>query len=135
MIEISIPSDSTVVCRPIGDLDLAGSIQLRHVIADLVRPDLNLEIDLRDTGAVEAIGISALIGAMRRVHSLGGTATVAHASPKVQWFIDCLAVDRRATAESGRPPELGSRSPVLDRHWRRGPSRSTSIFGGRHEYR
>ena len=116
MIEIFIPSESAVVCRLIGDLDLAGSIQLRHVIADLIRPDLNLEIDLGSTGVVEAIGISALIGAMRRVHSLGGTVTVAHASPKVRWFIDCLAVDSRATAGSVRPRGKGLSPPSMKRH-------------------
>jgi hypothetical protein len=72
LIEISSPSESTVVCRPVGDLAVAGSLHLRHVVADLVRTGLNLEIDLGLVGNVDAIGVSAVIGAMRMVHSSAG---------------------------------------------------------------
>jgi anti-anti-sigma factor len=91
MIEIITRSDSAISCRPVGDLDVAGAIQLRNVIDDLACPGVDLEIDLRLVRGTDAFGISALIGAIRMLRSLGGTVTLLHASPTVRWFVDRLA--------------------------------------------
>jgi anti-anti-sigma regulatory factor len=116
MIELVTLSDSTIVCKFIGDLDVAGSLQLRHLVADIARPGLNLELDLRETRDVRAIGISAMIGAMRMMHSIGGTITITNASSDVNWFIQRLGCDDLAplsvATRSDRDP---AREPPLPR--------------------
>jgi anti-anti-sigma factor len=94
MIEISTPSESTVVCRPLGNLDVAGSLQFRHVIADLARTGLNLEIDLGYVDFIDAVGVSALVGCIRRVRAVGGEVALSNPHSQVQRLLDLLGVYR-----------------------------------------
>lgn len=103
MIEIVTQPDSTITCALVGDLDVVGSIRLRHVVAHLTRPGLTLVIDLGGVGHVGAIGISAVIGVTRLVHSRGGTVTVTNADSEVHWFLQRLVGDHCLAHPSGRP--------------------------------
>ena len=87
MIEITHSPDSTVVCRPSGDLDFPSSLTFRHVIADILRPKLKLVIDLRDVQVVDAVGLSGLIGTVRRVRSVAGTARIVNANPRLRCLL------------------------------------------------
>jgi anti-anti-sigma factor len=94
VIEIENCADSTVVCRPSGDLDFISSMELRHVLSDLFRPDITLVIDLRSVDMIDAVGVSALVGSVRRVRAHGGRAHVCNANPRISWFFRLLDVDR-----------------------------------------
>ena len=94
MIEITQRPDSTVVCRPSGDLDFPGSLTFRHVIADLLRPKLKLVIDLRDVQVVDAVGLSGLIGTVRRVRSVAGTARIVNANPRVRCLLRSVGAEQ-----------------------------------------
>jgi anti-anti-sigma factor len=92
MIEIHTCTASTVVC-PTGDLDPASSLHLRHLIADLAEPEINLIIDLCHVSFVDAVALSALVGSVRRVRSVGGTAVVHNANRRVRWLLGLTGVD------------------------------------------
>jgi anti-anti-sigma factor len=94
MIQISSGPRSTVVCRPLGDLDLNMSTELRHVVGDLVRPGLSLVLDLCDVERSDAIGISAVVGSVRRVRAAGGSACIRNANPRVASFLRFVGAER-----------------------------------------
>jgi anti-anti-sigma factor len=94
MIEIEYRPDSTIVCRPSGDLDFTASIAFRHVMSDLLRPGLNIVIDLRYVGGIDATGVSALVGSIRRAQAVGGTARISNANSRVKWFVRLVGADR-----------------------------------------
>ena len=88
LVELEHEPPSTVICRPTGDLEMVESFVFRHVISDLLQPGLQLEIDLRHVGRIDAVGLSALVGTVRRVRAVGGGASITNASPRVQWCLD-----------------------------------------------
>jgi anti-anti-sigma factor len=94
MIEIENSSASTITCRPWGDLDLAASIHFRHVIAGVVRPRVDLVIDLGHVGSIDAVGVSALVGTVRRVRAFGGAVSIRNANARVRWLLGLLGVDQ-----------------------------------------
>ena len=84
MIETTLDRDSSirsVICRPIGQLDWAGAIALRHVVHDSVAPGAEIVIDLSRVAFVDAAGMSALVESVRRVRALGGTARISNVRP------------------------------------------------------
>lgn len=93
MIEIEQRPDSSVVCRPSGELDLASSIQLRHVLSELFQPYLKLVIDLDRVDRIDAVGASVLLGLVRRVSAHGGTVRVINVRPYVRWFFELVGVE------------------------------------------
>jgi anti-sigma B factor antagonist len=94
MIQIEDCEDNTTVLRLSGDLDLISSFHLRHVVYDILEPGLNLVIDLRQLRTIDAVGLSALIGSVRRVRASGGRAHVTNAKPRVRWLFQTLGVEQ-----------------------------------------
>ena len=94
MIQIENSQDSTTIVRLSGDLDLVSSFQLRHVVCDILEPGLHLVIDLRRVASIEAVGVSALIGSVRRVRAAGGDVQVANATPRVRWLFQIFGIEQ-----------------------------------------
>ena len=94
MIEIESCGDSELILRPIGDLDIVSSFHYRHVVDDILRPSLDLTIDLGDVGSVDSFGLSALVGTIRRVASVGGIASIRNAPPRIDSFLHRFSIDR-----------------------------------------
>jgi anti-anti-sigma factor len=86
-------AQSTIVC-PSGNLDMAGSAELRHLIAGLLVPGVKVVIDLRHVSHAEAVGLSALVGSVRRVRSVGGMAAIHNANPRLRWHLGLIGADR-----------------------------------------
>jgi anti-anti-sigma factor len=97
------PGSSTVICSPVGTLDLRAAVSLRLLIAKLVQPDLDLVVDLRRVTFVDAVGISALLAAVRRVRTAGGTALAVGARPRVQRWLDLTRVSQFLIGPSLEP--------------------------------
>src|ERR1700722_9179806 len=97
MIETETCSDSTAIWRPSGDLDIASAVPLRHLVGDILRSELDLVIDLDEVTFVDAVGISALVGAIRRVRAAGGTARVSNINPRVRWVLELVGVEQLLT--------------------------------------
>lgn len=103
MIEIENRGDSALILRPIGDLDIASSFHYRHVVDDLLRPSLDVTIDLGEVGSVDSFGLSALVGTIRRVASVGGRASIRNAPPGIDWFLHPFDVNRLKRSEEADP--------------------------------
>jgi anti-anti-sigma factor len=115
VIETTLNRDSSILCRPIGQLDWAGAISLRHVIHDSLAPGVDIVIDLSRAGFVDAAGMSALVGSVRLVRALGGTARVCNVRPRAQRLMELVCVDRLLMGDSAlivREDALPARKPA-----------------------
>jgi anti-anti-sigma factor len=97
VIKLLTGADSSVVCQPLGALDFEGATELRHQIAGIVRPDLELVFDLRQVDYIDAFGASVLVGSVRRVRAMGGRSRVCRANPRIRWVLELIGVDRFLT--------------------------------------
>jgi anti-anti-sigma factor len=102
MITVHTDAASTVVC-PLKDLNLAGAVHLRQLISSLLEPGLQLVIDLRHVGVVDAVGLSALVGSLRRVRAVGGTASIRNANPHLEWRLSLTGGGQFGTLSSQFP--------------------------------
>lgn len=76
MIKLRTRPDSSVLCQPLGALDFEAASELRHHIARIVRPDLELVFDLSRVDHIDAFGASVLVASVRRVRAMGGRSRV-----------------------------------------------------------
>ena len=81
MIETHLLADSGIVCRPSGSLDWIAAVSLRHAVGHSIQPGVDVIVDLSRVEFIDAVGISALVGTVRRVRALGGQANICGASP------------------------------------------------------
>ncbi len=105
MIEIQTCPDDSVICRLSGDLDWQAATCLRHVIHDLLRPELDVVLDLHEVAFIDAVGISALVGSLRRVRVAGGTAHISRANPRLRWILEVAGIPRLIGQSSLNRPE------------------------------
>ena len=100
MIGMHACSDSRIICCPVGDLDQAIAGSLRRLVSDTVRSGVEILIDLRDVGYMDAAGVSALADCVRLVRAVGGTARVCNPSPRVRWRLELLGIESPQTLSS-----------------------------------
>ena len=109
MINVEKWPGSSVVCQPLGALDLEAASELRHRITAILRPELDLVLDLSHVDYIDAFGASALVGSLRRVRAMGGSPRVCHVNPRIRWVLDIIGIDRFLTGDPegnvGRPRE------------------------------
>jgi anti-sigma B factor antagonist len=68
------------VVHPVGEIDAFNASQFRSAV-EPVTSSSRLVIDLSGVSFVDSAGLGALIGAVRRVHELGGKVAVAGPRP------------------------------------------------------
>jgi anti-anti-sigma factor len=102
VVETRVRADSSVVCRPSAGLDWIGAVSLRHAIHDSLRPGVDLIIDLSRVDFIDAIGMSALVGSVRRVRAVGGEAHICNATSQVRQRMELVGVYRLLTPSSAR---------------------------------
>jgi anti-anti-sigma factor len=105
MIAIHPGAHSTVV-DPSGDIDLASSMHIRRLIAGLVEPGLRMVIDLQHVSFVDPVGLSALVGAVRRVQAAGATMSFKNADPRLQRLLGLTGGERLRIQPSSRTKRL-----------------------------
>jgi anti-sigma B factor antagonist len=93
MIETYLGDDSTRICRPWGELDWTTAFSLRQAIHDLLEPGVGVVIDLSRVSRIDATGLSALVGSLRRVTALGGTARLCQANQQVRRRLEWVGLD------------------------------------------
>jgi anti-anti-sigma factor len=76
MIETNTYADGRVRLRVFGEFSGATAVSLRHIVADSVGQGMTLIIDLRRVERIDAEGVSALVGTVRRARSVSGQAQV-----------------------------------------------------------
>ncbi len=101
MIETRVLADSSIVCRPSGSLDWIAAVSLRRAIGDSLRPGVEVVIDLCRVEFIDAVGIGAIVGSVRRVRAVGGHAGICGASRKVRYRLELAGVYRLARRCSG----------------------------------
>jgi anti-anti-sigma factor len=92
MIETQTRSDGRIVLRPFEDLDWAGSLALRHLVHDALSPGLDVVIDLREVDHVDAVGLSAIAGVIRRVRAVGGETDLCNPRPRVRRRLELAGI-------------------------------------------
>ena len=83
MIETITSADGRVRLRAFGEFNSTAAESLRHLLGDSLDQGLHLLIDVSRVERVDAEGLSALVGVVRRARSVGGTAQVVNARPIV----------------------------------------------------
>jgi anti-anti-sigma factor len=92
VIETQMLAGSSIVCRPSGSLDWIAAVSLRHAIGDLLRPGVEVIIDLSRVEFIDAVGISAIAGSVRRVRAVGGQTELRGVSPVVRRRLELAGV-------------------------------------------
>jgi anti-anti-sigma factor len=85
-----------------GNLDWMGSMLLRQVVDDLLRPGTNIVIDLSHANAIDGVGISALVGTVRRVRAVEGTTQIRDVPAKVRRCLDLAGVSQLVAPSPAR---------------------------------
>lgn len=94
MIMITDGPDSTIIYRPLGEVEFLSALTLRHVITNLPRPDLKIAIDLRHAHDVDGVGLRVRIGTARRGRCLGRTARLVNLNPRARWLLRSVGAGR-----------------------------------------
>ena len=92
MIETNTYADGRVRLRAFGEFNWATAVSLRHLVADSVGQGVTLLIDLGRVERIDAEGVSALVGTVRRARSIGGQAHVVNARPEVKATFELAGV-------------------------------------------
>ena len=98
MIE-TISSKSSFLIKVCGNLDWMGAVTVRHVVQDSLHAGMHMAFDLSHVDAIDAVGISALVGTARRVRAAGGSVHVRNVPARLRRFVDFTGV----TEISSRP--------------------------------
>jgi anti-anti-sigma factor len=67
-------------------------VSLRHLIGDILRPGVEVLIDLSRVDFIDAVGISAIVGSVRRVRAVGGQAEIRGRSSQVRHRVELAGV-------------------------------------------
>jgi anti-anti-sigma factor len=102
VVETRVRADCSIVCRPSGGLDWVGAVSLRHAIHDSLRPGVDMIIDLSRVDFIDAVGMSALVGCVRRVRAVGGEAVICNATSHVRQRMELVGVYGLLTRRSSR---------------------------------
>jgi anti-anti-sigma factor len=102
VVETHVGAESSIVCRPCGGLDWIGAVALRHAVHDSLRPGVDVIIDLSRVDFIDAVGLSALVGSVRRVRAVGGEAQICNATAQVRQRMELVGVYRLLTHSSAR---------------------------------
>jgi anti-anti-sigma factor len=102
LVETHLGADSSIVCRPSGGLDWNAAVSLRHAIHDSLRPGVAIIIDLSRVDFIDAVGMSALVGSVRRVRAVGGEAQICNVTSRVRQCMELVGVYRLLTHSSAR---------------------------------
>ena len=97
MIDTNELPGSTIVCKPPGNLDWAGAMSLRQKVRDSLQPGVEIVIDLSSVEFIDAVGMRAVVGAVRLARAFGATARVCNARPHVQRLVELVDVYRFVT--------------------------------------
>jgi len=110
-VQRKLDSDGYALVRPEGELDASSVAPFREAVADLT--DIGaLVIDLAEVPFIDAVGLGAIVGGVRRAREHGTRVAVARARPAVKEILATAGMDRIAeladtidqAAEAVHPP-------------------------------
>lgn len=87
--------DGLRVVRPVGPVDVNGSVALRDLLGrEIDSPGARVIIDLERVTLIDSSGIGILVGAHRRAEQAGARLAVAAPAPAVAKILSMTRVDR-----------------------------------------
>jgi anti-sigma B factor antagonist len=89
-------TEASVVCHVAGDLDQASVGEFREAVAHLSKTK-RVIFELSAVPFVDAAGLGALIGAVRRIRDRRGGAVVCAARPSVRRVLQLVGIPRVVT--------------------------------------
>lgn len=92
-VETNLQEDGYALVRPDGELDAANVGPFRQVVADLDEAG-GLVIDLADVPFIDAVGLGAIVGGVRRAREHGTRVAVARARPGVREILHDAGMER-----------------------------------------
>jgi anti-sigma B factor antagonist len=107
---------STVVCKPLGNLDWVGAMSLRHDVRDSLQPGVEIVIDLSPVEFIDSVGMHAVVGSVRLARGFGAVARVCNVRPQVQRLMELVGVYRLLTG-SPAAQEAGDAAQPGGRDW------------------
>jgi anti-anti-sigma factor len=129
MIDIKTRPDTTLECKPLGAIDWRSSTTLRHAVHEAMCPGHKIIIDLGQVAYIDAVGLSAIIGIVRRAPAVGATVALSNARPPVRRRIDLVNGGDPNRITAGVPRMLPS---AAVRYTGIG-HRATSRWGDKHQ--
>ena len=94
-VQTMVDEDGYSVLQPDGDLDTESVQVFRQAVIDLTDSGA-LVIDLADVPFVDAVGVGAIVGGVRRAREHGTRVAVARARPAVKQILRTAGMDRIA---------------------------------------
>jgi anti-anti-sigma factor len=94
VVETTVCADSHIVCKPLGNLDRAGGISLRHLVRNSLEPGAEIVIDLSRVNFIDSAGMHAVVGTIRLAQALGATTRLTNPRPQVDRLMDLVGVYR-----------------------------------------
>lgn len=92
-VETKVDADGYALVRPDGELDASSVAPFRQVVADLTDTGA-LVIDLADVPFIDAVGLGAIVGGVRRAREHGTRVAVARARPGVREILHDAGMER-----------------------------------------
>lgn len=84
-----------LVLRIGGDLEMSSVPQFREAVIDAIGDgEHHLVVDLAGTDFIDSTGLGALIGALKRLRSVGGSLQVACEQPRLQELFKLTDLDK-----------------------------------------
>ncbi len=111
-IEEQLAHGGVVVLAPYGDIDLYVADELRSRLAAAADGGASaLVLDLSEVTFVDSMGLSVLLGGLRRMQADGRELRLAGPSPEVRRLIEITLLDRVFTIDDGRAAALAALGP------------------------
>ena len=93
MIEIHTCPDGKIMLRGFGDFNWVAAEAFRHLVGGAMSPGIHLIIDLGRVESIDATGVSALVGSVRRARSVGGRIQILNIRRRVRATLQLAGVD------------------------------------------
>jgi anti-anti-sigma factor len=92
MIETKISPTAGIQLKPLHDLDWIEAMSLRHILHDVLRPGSKVLIDMSQVDHIDAVGMSALVGSIRRVKAVAGKVELLNIRAHVRRRLELVGV-------------------------------------------
>jgi anti-anti-sigma factor len=92
MIATKVSPSVGIQLKPLRDLDWIEAMSLRHALDGVLRPGINVFIDMSQVDHIDAEGMSALVGSIRRVRAVAGDVELLNVRPNARRRLELVGI-------------------------------------------